>query len=51
MAKKDLKNVLDNIEKSEDVSARMEQKIKRLTELVQRQKKVISDQTALLDTQ
>ena len=51
MAKKDLRKTLDGIEKSGDVTARMEEKIRRLTELVQRQKKIISDQTGLLDTQ
>ena len=51
MTKKDLRETLDSIEQSQDVTARMEEKVKRLTELVERQKKIISEQTALLDKQ
>jgi len=48
---KDLKNVLDNIEKSQDKTARMEEKIEKLTQLANKQKKIISEQTLMLEKQ
>ena len=48
---KDLKNVLDNIEKSQDQTARMEEKIEKLTQLANKQKKIISEQTLMLEKQ
>ncbi len=48
---KDLKNVLDKIEKNEGVTSRLDEKIEKLTLLAKKQKKIISDQTALLDKQ
>jgi len=51
MAKKDLKGVIDGIESSQDVVSRLEEKDQRLTELVEKQKKVIKDQNDLLEKQ
>ncbi|MFX0070266.1 MAG: hypothetical protein ACFFAO_04165 [Candidatus Hermodarchaeota archaeon] len=51
MGKKDLKSVIDDIEAKEDVTSRLESKVERLTELVDRQKKIINDQTALIEQQ
>lgn len=48
---KDLKNVLDKIEANEGVTSRLEEKIEKLTLLAKKQKKIIADQTALLDKQ
>lgn len=48
---KDLKNVLDKIEKKEGVTSRLEEKVEKLTLLAKKQKKIIADQTALLDKQ
>ncbi len=48
---KDLKNMIDNIESSQDSTSRYEEKIERLTELSSRQKKIIADQTLLLQKQ
>ena len=48
---KDLKDVIDKIEQSEDIASNYEQKIERLIELVNKQKKIISEQTELLETQ
>ncbi len=48
---KDLKDVIDKIEQSEDITSNYEQKIERLIELVNKQKKIISEQTELLETQ
>lgn len=51
MPKKDLKGLIDGVEKKEDSTVRLESKVERLSELVERQKKIISDQTSLLDQQ
>ena len=48
---KDLKNVLDKIEKNEGVTSRLEEKVEKLTLLAKKQKKIIADQTGLLDKQ
>ena len=48
---KDLKNVLDKIEKKEGVTSRLEEKVEKLTLLAKKQKKIIADQTGLLDKQ
>jgi chromosome segregation ATPase len=48
---RDLKDVIDKIEQSEDIASNYEQKIERLIELVNKQKKIISEQTELLETQ
>ena len=46
---KDLKNVLDKIEANEGVTSRLEEKVEKLTLLAKKQKKIIANQTALLD--
>ena len=51
MAKKDLRGLIDGISQKEDSTARLENKVQRLTELVEIQKKIISDQKAILDKQ
>jgi len=48
---KDLKNVLDKIEANEGVTSRLEEKVEKLTLLAKKQKKIIADQTGLLDKQ
>ncbi len=48
---KDLKNALDKIEANEGVTSRLEEKIEKLTLLAKKQKKIIADQTGLLDKQ
>ena len=48
---KDLKNVLDKIEANEGVTSRLEEKVEKLTVLAKKQKKIIADQTGLLDKQ
>ncbi len=48
---KDLKNVLDKIEANEGVNSRLEEKVEKLTLLAKKQKKIIADQTGLLDKQ
>ncbi len=48
---KDLKSKIDMIEESEKETSSLQAKVDRLTELVEKQKKVISDQNALLEEQ
>jgi chromosome segregation ATPase len=48
---KDLKNVLDKIEANEGATSRLEEKVEKLTLLAKKQKKIIADQTGLLDKQ
>jgi DNA repair exonuclease SbcCD ATPase subunit len=48
---KDLKNVLDNIESSEKQTAILQSKVDKLTALVERQKRVVSEQEAIIDDQ
>ena len=48
---KDLKDVLDKIEANEGVTSRLEEKIEKLTLLAKKQKKIIADQTGLLEKQ
>ena len=46
---KDLKNMIDGIETSEDKVSKLEEKINRLTELTNRQKKLINDQEQMIE--
>ncbi|MBY9007965.1 MAG: hypothetical protein KGD63_14585 [Candidatus Lokiarchaeota archaeon] len=46
---KDLKNMIDGIEDSEDKQSRLEAKIDRLTELTNKQKKVLIEQEQMLE--
>lgn len=48
---KDIKNVLDGIESSEALIAEAQLKAKRLQELVEKQKRVISDQEVIIEEQ
>ncbi len=48
---KDLKNLIDGIEKKEKKSSRMEEKIERLTILAEKQKRIISEQTDVIEKQ
>lgn len=48
---KDIKNIIDSIEGQEKESARAQAKIDRLTEIVEKQKNVIADQSAVIDLQ
>ncbi|MBD3337713.1 MAG: hypothetical protein GF353_01305 [Candidatus Lokiarchaeota archaeon] len=48
---KNLKDIIDNVEAEESETAKLEEKIERLTELVEKQKKIISEQTEVLDQQ
>ncbi|MFX1479708.1 MAG: hypothetical protein ACFFCI_16415 [Promethearchaeota archaeon] len=48
---KDLRDVLDNIESSEKKTAILQSKADKLTVLVQRQKKIISEQEAIIEEQ
>ncbi|MHA1527277.1 MAG: hypothetical protein ACTSQD_09605, partial [Promethearchaeota archaeon] len=48
---KDLKNVLDKIEANEGVTSRLDEKVEKLTLLAKKQKKIIADQTGLLEKQ
>lgn len=48
---KDLKNIIDGIEKREKHTSRLQEKAEKLTLLVEKQKKIISDQTVLLEKQ
>ena len=47
----DLLDKIDNIEASENVTSELQQKLDRLTEIVNKQKKIIADQSILLDQQ
>ena len=51
MPKKDTKSLLDDIESKQDVKARLEEKVERMTMLVEKQKRIIADQTSLIDQQ
>jgi len=48
---KDIKNLIDSIEGQEKESAQVQAKIDRLTEIVEKQKNVISDQNAVIEQQ
>lgn len=48
---KDIKNLLDGIEEKESERAESQSKIDRLTELVEKQRKTIDDQNAILEEQ
>lgn len=48
---KDLKNIIDDIESSEKETATLQSKIDRLTELIEKQKRVISDQEHIMEEQ
>jgi chromosome segregation ATPase len=48
---KDLKNVLDNIESSEKQKAILQSKVDKFSALVERQKKIISEQELIIDQQ
>ena len=48
---KDLKDVLEKIEEDESVEAKLQAKIERLTELVERQKKIINEQEQIIEAQ
>jgi chromosome segregation ATPase len=48
---KDLKNMLDGIESSEKETAILQQKISKLTAVVEKQKRIISEQEALIEEQ
>lgn len=48
---KDIKNLLDSIEDHEKESAEIQTKLDRLTELVEKQKKIIGDQTVIIESQ
>ncbi|MFX1326481.1 MAG: hypothetical protein ACFE8N_16135 [Promethearchaeota archaeon] len=48
---KDLRDVLDNIESSEKKTATLQSKVDKLTALVERQKKIISEQEVIIETQ
>lgn len=47
----DLKDLIDGIESTENVTAEMQSKIDRLKEIVEKQKKMIADQNKLLEQQ
>ena len=51
LPKKDLKSKLDAIEQTEQKEAELQSKVDRLTELVERQKKVIADQSEIIEQQ
>jgi chromosome segregation ATPase len=51
MPKKDTKSLLDDIESKQDVKARLEEKVERLSMLVDKQRRIISDQTSQIDQQ
>jgi len=48
---KDIKNLLDSIEDHEKESAQIKVKLDRMTELVEKQKKMIEDQNAIIESQ
>lgn len=48
---KDLRDVLDNIESSEKKTATLQSKVDKLTALVERQKKIISEQEVIIEAQ
>ncbi|MBY9017626.1 MAG: hypothetical protein KGD66_02230 [Candidatus Lokiarchaeota archaeon] len=48
---KDIKNTLDNIESSENLVANAQAKANRLQELIEKQKRVISDQDVIIEEQ
>ncbi|TFF86242.1 MAG: hypothetical protein EU517_00650, partial [Promethearchaeota archaeon] len=48
---KDIKNIIDGIETSEKETAQLQNKINRLQELIEKQKKVIGDQADLIEDQ
>ncbi|MBY8992416.1 MAG: hypothetical protein KGD58_16845 [Candidatus Lokiarchaeota archaeon] len=48
---KDLRDVLDNIESSEKKTATLQAKVDKLTALVERQKRVVSEQEAIIESQ
>lgn len=48
---KDLRDVLDNIESSEKKTATLQSKVDKMTALVERQKKIISEQEVIIEAQ
>ncbi len=48
---RDLRDMLDNIESSENQTATLQAKVDKLTTLVQRQKRIISDQEGIIEEQ
>jgi len=48
---RDLRDMLDNIESSQNQTAMLQEKIDKLTTLVQRQKRIISDQEGIIEEQ
>ena len=48
---RDLRDMLDNIESSQNQTAMLQEKIDKLTTLVQRQKRIISDQEGIIEDQ
>ncbi len=51
MPKKDTKSILDDIEANQDVKSRLEEKVEKLSMLVEKQKRIIADQTSLIEKQ
>jgi len=51
MPKKDTKSKLDDIEANQDVTSRLEERVKKLSMLAEKQKRIIADQTSLIDKQ
>jgi len=48
---RDLRDMLDNIESSENQTAALQSKVDKLTSLVERQKRIISEQEAIIEDQ